>query len=48
MNEKLFVTYEQFGAVGDGRTDDYAAFQAALGSGAERVTVPMQYRLIKR
>ena len=23
--EKKYVTYEEFGAVGDGKTDDYAA-----------------------
>ena len=29
MEEKLFVTYEQFGAVGDGKTDDHEAMIAA-------------------
>jgi hypothetical protein len=29
MEKKLFVTYEQFGAVGDGKTDDHEAMIAA-------------------
>ena len=30
----------EFGAKGDGCTDDYAAFAAALASGADRITIP--------
>lgn len=29
MSEKAFVTYRDFGAVGDGKTDDFAAIRAA-------------------
>ena len=29
MKEELFVTYEQFGALGDGKTDDMDAIIAA-------------------
>jgi len=29
MSEKAFVTYREFGAVGDGKTDDFAAIRAA-------------------
>ena len=32
-----FVSVEDFGAVGNGTTDDYAAFNAALNSGARKV-----------
>lgn len=30
----------EFGAKGDGKTDDYAAFTAALASGADRILIP--------
>ena len=29
MSEKNFVSYEEFGAVGDGKTNDFAAIMAA-------------------
>jgi len=34
------VSVKDFGAVGDGRTDDYLAFRAALSSGAAEVLIP--------
>jgi len=39
-NQKGAVSVEDFGAVGDGRTDDTAAIQAALNSGAPAVLLP--------
>ena len=42
------VSVRDFGAVGDGRRDDYEAFRAALSSGASEVTVPFgEYRISK-
>lgn len=38
--DKTVANILQFGAVGDGSTDCYAAIQAAIDSGAERVYVP--------
>ena len=38
MND--FVSVKDFGAVGDGITDDHAAIQAALSSGAATVYIP--------
>ena len=35
------VSVQDFGALGDGIHDDYAAFQQTLDSGADTVTVPM-------
>jgi len=42
VQDKLseFVSVKDFGAVGDGLTDDSAAFQAALNSDAARIHVP--------
>ena len=34
------VSVLSFGAKGDGKTDDYAAFSAALASGADRILIP--------
>ncbi len=40
------VSVKDFGAVGDGVTDDYSAFVSALSSGAKSIIVPLgQYKL---
>ena len=44
MNDAVSV--RDFGAIGDGVTDDFAAFQRALSSGARRVLVPFGVYLI--
>ena len=42
------VSVKDFGAIGDGRCDDYEAFKAALESGASRVLIPFgEYRVSK-
>lgn len=42
------VSVTDFGAVGDGRTDDTRAFEAALSSGADEVVIPFgEYRLTR-
>jgi hypothetical protein len=48
LDDKLaeFVSVKDFGAVGDGVTDDTVAIQAALNSGAKRVDVPVLTYLI--
>ncbi len=48
MESKMIkkVSVKDFGAIGDGRTDDLTAFKAALESGAEEVVIPFgEYRL---
>ena len=37
---KMQVSVLDFGAVGDGVHDDYAAIQKALDSGAEEILIP--------
>lgn len=40
------ISVKDFGAVGDGRTDDHAAFTAALESGAREIVIPFgEYRI---
>ncbi len=40
------VSVKDFGAIGDGRTDDLSAFKAALSSGASEVLIPFgEYRI---
>ena len=42
------VSVKDFGAIGDGRTDDYKAFQKALDCGADEITVPFgEYKISK-
>lgn len=43
-----FVSVKDFGAVGDGTTDDRAAIQAALDSGAKRIYFPSGTYLVTR
>ena len=46
MAETYGISVEDYGAVGDGKTDDSPAIQAALDSGAPRVVLPYgTYRL---
>lgn len=40
------VSVKDFGAIGDGRRDDYEAFRAALSCGADEVVIPFgEYRI---